>query len=220
MDDLAATGEVIDQTLRELEVINRLLGGNYVTTNGLGKLLKNHTNQSPIQIADLGCGGGDILKLMAQWAKRKNIAVELLGVDANPSIIDYAKENCKEFPNIRFEVEDIFSGAFKARKFDVICCTLFTHHFTDEQLINIFHQFKAQAEIGVVINDLHRHWFAYYAIKWLTRAFSKSYMVRYDAPLSVARSFRKADFYNIMKKAGISSHSLRWMWAFRWQLIF
>lgn len=220
MDDLESSGEVIDQTLRELETINRLLGGNYVTTNGIQKLIKDRNDDKPIVIADLGCGGGDIMKLIASWALKRGIKVELIGFDANPNIIDYAIENCKAFPNMKFEVQDIFSSEFKQRKFDIICCTLFTHHFTDDQLINIFHQFKSQATVGTVINDLHRHWFAYYAIKMLTRVFSKSPMVKYDAPLSVARSFRRKDLRKIMEKAKIQKHHLQWMWAFRWQLLF
>jgi 2-polyprenyl-3-methyl-5-hydroxy-6-metoxy-1,4-benzoquinol methylase len=220
MDDLESSGEVISQTLRELETINRLLGGNYVTTNGLQKLLVKHNPGKVIEVADLGCGGGDIMKLIAKWAIKQNLEIELVGFDANPHIIEYARENCKHYPNIRLEVQDIFSEEFKQRKFDVICCTLFTHHFTDEQLIDIFHQFRSQATTGTVINDLHRHWFAFYAIKLLTKAFSKSPMVKYDAPLSVARSFRRKDFSKILNTASIESYRLRWMWAFRWQLIF
>ena len=220
MDDLESSGEVIDQTLRELEVINRLLGGNYVTTNGLARLLKDKSDKGLITIADLGCGGGDILKLIALWAGKQNLQVELIGFDANSHIIDYAEKNCEGYDNIRFEVQNIFSEEFKQRRFDIICCTLFTHHFTDEQLTNIFRQFDEQSTIGTVINDLHRHWLAYYSIKLLTQLFSKSAMVKNDAPLSVARSFRKKDLQNIMIEAGISSHRLRWMWAFRWQLLF
>jgi len=220
MDDLDASGEVIHQTLKELEVINRLLGGNYVTTNGLAKLLKSKAPKQPLVIADLGCGGGDIMKLISTWAKKKGLNVEIVGFDANPHIIDYAAENCKGFDNIRFEVQDIFSDKFKSRQFDIICCTLFTHHFTDQKLVDIFHQFKQQARLGTVINDLHRHWFAYYAIKLLTQVFSKSPMVQYDAPLSVARAFRRKDMGEIMKNAGISGYQLKWMWAFRWQLLF
>lgn len=220
MDDLESSGEVIHQTLRELEVINRLLGGNYVTTNGIKKLTRGRNSKEPLTIADLGCGGGDIMKLIAQWASKRGINVEIIGFDANPHIIDYAKENCQGYDSLRFEVQDIFSDEFRQRKFDIICCTLFTHHFTDEQLINIFHQFKTQATIGTVINDLHRHWFAYHAIKLLTQVFSKSPMVKYDAPLSVARAFRRSDLRKILAKAAIDKHRLQWMWAFRWQLLF
>ena len=92
--------------------------------------------------------------------------------------------------------------------------------FNPKDMISIFHQFKQQARIGTVINDLHRHWFAYYAIKLLTQAFSKSPMVQYDAPLSVARAFRRKDLCKIMENAKISQYKLKWMWAFRWQLLF
>lgn len=220
MDDLDSGGEIIDQTLRELETVNRLLGGNHVTINGLDKLLGNHSETDPIVIADLGCGGGDIMILVAKWARKKGYSVELKGYDANPNIIAYAERNCTNYPEISFYTEDIFSDSFKANRYDIVICTLFTHHFKDDQLISIFNQFKTQAKIGVVINDLHRHWFAYHSIKLLTQLFSKSPMVRYDAPLSVRRAFRKNELERIMKSADIGSFSLKWMWAFRWQLIF
>ena len=218
MDDLASSEEVIHQTLRELETINRFLGGNQVTTNSLEKLLNNR--QREISIADLGCGGGDMLKLVAKWANRKGLNVKMIGYDANPNIIKFAKENCRAFPNIKFEVQDIFSVEFKAKEFDIILCTLFAHHFHEDALTSVFKQFKKQTKLGVVINDLHRHWFAYHSIKILTKFFSKSEMVQYDGPLSVLRSFSRNDLKQIMKKAQINQYELRWMWAFRWQLIF
>ncbi|MBO3698734.1 methyltransferase domain-containing protein [Roseivirga sp. E12] len=220
MDDLDSGGEIIDQTLRELETINRLLGGNQVTIKGLQQLLRKHSGSEPIVIADLGCGGGDIMILVAKWARRKGYKVELKGYDANPNIVAYAQKNCAEYPETSFYTEDIFSEDFKKNRFDIVICTLFTHHFKDDQLISIFHQFKTQAKIGVVINDLHRHWFAYHSIKLLTQLFSKSPMVKYDAPLSVRRAFRRDELLKIMKSAEIKAFSLRWMWAFRWQLIF
>lgn len=220
MDDLQSSGEVIDQTLRELETINRLLGGNQVTIKGLDRLLKDAQKDTPVVIADLGCGGGDIMILVAKWARKKGLNIVLKGYDANPNIIAYAEKNCADYPEISFYSEDIFSEAFKQNRFDIVLCTLFTHHFKDEQLISIFHQFKKQAKIGVIINDLHRHWLAYYSIKLLTQLFSKSPMVKYDAPLSVRRAFRKSELQKIMESAEIPSFSIKWMWAFRWQLIF
>ncbi len=218
MDDLESGGQIIDQTLKELETINRLLGGNQVTTNGLSQLIRD--NQNEVTIADLGCGGGDILKLVAEWATKKNLKVKMIGYDANPNIIEFAKDNCKAFENIHFEVRDIFSDEFKTQQFDIILCTLFTHHFQDDSLVDIFKQFKKQAKLGVIINDLHRHWFAYHSIKLLTKLFSKSEMVQYDGPLSVLRAFKKHDLELLMDKAEIKEYKLRWMWAFRWQLIF
>jgi 2-polyprenyl-3-methyl-5-hydroxy-6-metoxy-1,4-benzoquinol methylase len=219
MDDLEASGPIIPQTLKELDIINQRLGGNYVTTNGLDQLIKEAPKRQ-LRIADLGCGGGDILKLVAQWASKRGYDVDLVGFDANPHIIEYAKENCSDFPEITFSVQDIFSDRFKSQKFDVILCTLFTHHFHEDDLVKIFMQFKEQANTGVIINDLHRHWLAYYSIKLLTGLFSKSEMVKNDGPLSVKRAFKKPDLEQIMSRASITKFTLKWMWAFRWQLIF
>ena len=218
MDDLESSGPIISQTLKELETINTLLGGNYVTLNGLDTLLNGEGKERTYTVADLGCGGGDILRLIADWGDRKNYSLQLTGFDANPNIITYAETHTQE-PNVRYQSINIFSPEFKQQKFDVVVSTLFFHHFSSEQLAIFFEQLKKQVTVGIVINDLHRHWFAYYSIKWLTKFFSKSPMVVHDAPLSVARAFRKKELEEILEKAGITNFTIRWMWAFRWQVI-
>ena len=67
---------------------------------------------------------------------------------------------------------------------------------------------------GFFINDLHRHWLAYYLIKYITKFFSRSYLVKNDACLSVARSFTKKE-WKIYFRAGIRNYSINWQWAFR-----
>ncbi|MFZ6011145.1 MAG: methyltransferase domain-containing protein [Bacteroidota bacterium] len=220
MDDLNCSGEVVHQTLRELENINYLLGGNHVTLDGVARLLRDRgVAGQPWQITDLGCGGGDMLKLIRGWANKKNIGLRLTGIDANPHIVSFAQTNTPLSCKIQYETVDIFSEKFRSRKMDIALGTLFFHHFTREQLIAFFAQLKMQTTIGFVVNDIHRHWFAYYSIRWLTSLFSKSAMVKYDAPLSVRRAFRKKELIDILEAAGIRDYSIRWMWAFRWQVI-
>ena len=86
MDDLTLSGEELQKNLRELEIINNWLGGHKVVLNALDKLNVHYKNQN-ITIADIGCGGGDTLTTIANWAKCKAIAVELTGIDANASSI-------------------------------------------------------------------------------------------------------------------------------------
>ncbi len=219
MDDLNCSGEVVDQTLRELETINRLLGGNSVTINGLSRLLKHKKNLKKMLLADLGCGGGDMLKLISSWSRKNNFFFDLTGIDANTNIISFAKRNSLNFPDIHYEAIDIFSDEFKSKKFDIIIGTLFFHHFNEEQLVSFFSKAKEQVSLGIVINDIHRHWLAYHSIRLLTKVFSKSAMVKFDAPLSVQRAFTKKELITILKKAEIKNYTLRWMWAFRWQVI-
>lgn len=216
MDDLEIEGPVIDQTLRELDIINRKLGGNGISLRSFKKILSKNKISS---VADLGCGGADILMAMAKIAKKQQQEIMFSGIDANPHIVAWTKGHVNAFPNIEITCENIFDPPFQSKKFDIIHCCLFTHHFTEDQLVSLFKSFKKQARVAIIINDLHRHWLAYYSIRLITRFFSKSYMVRNDAAVSVARGFLKKELVRIMEKAGISTFSLQWKWAFRWQLV-
>ncbi|NOT75432.1 MAG: methyltransferase domain-containing protein [Cyclobacteriaceae bacterium] len=219
MDDLDCHGEVVDQTLRELEFINRWLGGNAVTLEGIKKLFKT-SKKEKLHIADLGCGGGDMLKLLADWGRRNNISLQLTGIDANPHIIAFAKNNCQSYPEISFETLDIFSSNFESRKFDIVMGTLFYHHFSQQMLIDFFTKLRHQVNVGIIINDIHRHWLAYHSIRLLTKFFSKSAMVKFDAPLSVLRAFTKREMIDILNQSGLVPFKLKWKWAFRWLTVY
>lgn len=218
MDDLTSSGPVIAQTLRELEFINKWLGGNAITLNGLRHVLA-HCQQRHLRIADLGCGGGDMLLLISNELKQRNLSGTLTGIDANPNIVAYAQEHTAADPAIRYEAVNIFSGEFRRESFDIVFATLFFHHFTHHQLVELLAHLNDVTRCGIVINDLHRHPLAYYSIKFLTRLFSRSDMVKNDAPVSVHRGFKRSELESILTAAGITRYSLTWKWAFRWQLI-
>lgn len=217
MDDLQSGGAVIEQTLREIETINKLLGGTNVTLKGLSKLITEE--DKTWRIVDIGCGGGDMLRQIAHWARKRHIRVELVGIDANPHVIAYAQASCSAYPEISFRQMDVLSAEFEKVSCDILTATLFLHHFKDEELVKLFSQFQTQARVGLVINDLHRHWVAYRSINLLTALFSKSPMVKYDAGLSVLRGFRSSELRALLRFSRITNYTLRWMWAFRWQLI-
>lgn len=215
MDDLNCAGEVVDQTLRELEFINRTLGGNPVTVDGVHQLLRSNKSNT-LSIIDLGCGGGDMLKLLQQKLPR---GTTFKGIDANPNIVQYAIKHNGQYPVIRFVAIDILSDEFKRESCDIALATLFFHHFTDDQLVAILAHLYKQVKVGIVINDLHRHPLAYYSIKMLTRLFSKSRMVKFDAPLSVLRGFSRKELMAILQRAQIKDYRIKWKWAFRWQIV-
>ncbi len=217
MDDLDCSGPVLEQTLRELKTINRLLGGNGVTNRGLSQVVQRFP-QDQYSLVDLGCGGGDMIAVMQAWASKKNIPIRFIGADANANTIALAKERQKALSEVHWQVANVFDSTFLEDQVDIATCTLFTHHFTDDELVKLFQGLKQKVRLAIVINDLHRHPLAYYSIKWLTRWFSKSPMVQNDAALSVLRSFRRNDWESIFKQAGLTDVHIRWRWAFRWQI--
>ncbi|MEO1254382.1 MAG: methyltransferase domain-containing protein [Bacteroidota bacterium] len=149
MDDLSISGEVIHQTLRELNTINRRLGGNKISVSAFREMIKN---QSAVTLADLGCGGGDIMVEMAQATRKVGCDAKFIGIDANEHIVDYAENNTREYTEISYQAINIFSNEFKVQTFDIIHCCLFVHHFPSEQLVALFKQFKKQARLGVFFN--------------------------------------------------------------------
>ena len=232
IDDLELENDALRQNLEELALINKYLGGNQVTTSGLSKLMfdvrssmfdvqttKIENRKSKIEIADLGCGGGDMLMVMADWAKKRGINAQFIGIDANDFMIDFGTKRTANYPNISYLYQDIYSEEFKEKSFDIVTMTLFCHHFSDESLVTLLQQLKKQTRIGIVINDIHRHWFAYHSIAWITKLFLKSYLVKNDAKLSVWRAFVREDLEKIVQKAGFTNYSIRWKWAFRWEVV-
>ena len=218
MDDLDCKGEVVDQTLRELDFINQWLGGNDVTINAVKAVWRTIPKDQPITIADLGCGSGEMLRILSQLAKREEREVLLYGFDANSNITRFAASHSIDFNNISYQTVNVFSPEFQQQKFDIVLATLFMHHFNEDELVSLFSRLKQQTTTAIIINDIHRHPLAYHSIKLLTKAFSRSAMVKFDAPLSVLRAFTKTELQNILLRAGIKNYQIKWKWAFRWQL--
>lgn len=219
MDDLTCNGEIVHRALRELDIINQWLGGNSVTIDALKICWKEIPKDQVISIADLGCGSGEMLRIISRLARNENRKVKLTGFDANPYIIEYARKHSMEFQDISFETANVFSTEFQNQKFDFVLATLFTHHCNESELIELISSLKNQAHKAIIINDLHRHVLAYYSIALLTRIFSRSAMVRSDGPLSVLRAFKKDELKRVMNRTSVTSYVLKWKWAFRWQLI-
>ena len=214
MDDFTMEGVLFRDTLDKLEIINRFLGGNSVTIKGLKKLLKNQSKNKTITIVDLGCGNGDVLRDVSKFGRKNNYSFKLIGIDANPAAIDYAKELSKEYSELSFKTIDILSEDFKKQSYDVVLCTLFLHHLKNEELISFLKKTTENATIGLVVNDLHRHKLAYYLFK-LIGFFIKNKMVRQDGLTSVLRAFKRKDLENIAKEIKVH-FSIEWKWAFRY----
>ena len=214
MDDFTLDHQTIDPIMDELEVVNKLLGGYRVFFDAFDRM----GLEDGMIISDWGCGGGDSLRVIARAAREKGLQIKLVGVDATASAIEYAREKSAAFPEIQYIHSDVMSPAIKDKQFDIVISSLFTHHFPEEDWIRLIRKMAASARRYVVINDLHRHWFAYHSIGILTRLFSRSEMVRHDSKLSVLRGFKRPELENMLQRAGFRDYTIRWMWAFRWQV--
>jgi 2-polyprenyl-3-methyl-5-hydroxy-6-metoxy-1,4-benzoquinol methylase len=217
MDDLDMSGETLINSLDQLANINKWLGGNKTTIDSLKTILKTNPKDKTISIVDLGCGNGDMLRKVAHFGRKNGYKFDLLGIDANQATIDYAIQLSANFPEITYKKEDVLSKEFATHTYDIAMCTLFLHHFEDPIALDFIQTLLKNAKIGVVINDLHRHWLAYYLFKLLTSVFGNE-MTREDGLTSILKAFKRQDLDRFSKKINFKS-TITWRWAFRYQWI-
>ena len=198
------------ETLKELNTINTWLGGHAITLNGI----KQFTQQDKsIRVCEIGCGGGDNLFAIYKYCSKRNIKVHFIGIDINPECITFARQQYPQLP-CQWICSDYAKVNFDERP-DIIFSSLFCHHFADEELVSMLQWQQKESKKGFFINDLHRHWLAWFLIKNITKFFSKSYLVKNDAAVSVARGFRKKEWQHLFNQAGIQNYKISWQWAFR-----
>lgn len=215
LDEEGIPFAAIAQTMRELNTINTLLGGHAITLEGFKQLVKDKKN---ITVCEIGCGGGDNLVAIVKYCKESQIKIHCIGIDYNCECIAFAKQNEYLKTNTDFICSDYAKVHFENNP-DIIFSSLFCHHFTNEALILQLKWMKENAGDGFFINDLHRHWLAFYLIKYLTKLFSRSFLVKNDACISVARGFKKTDWEYLFSKAGITKYQIHWKWAFRYLIV-
>lgn len=218
MDDFQMEGEVLREALDKIAVINRFLGGNKVTLQGVILLIAGQPKDKIIRITDIGCGNGDMLRTLAAYAKRKKLNFILTGIDANNFTITHAKSLSLNYPNISYQCADIFEER-APEACDIKLCTLTLHHFKEQEIITLLKDFQTSARLGFVINDLHRSAIAYYLFQVVCFVFRLNDMTREDGLVSILRGFKRADLVQFSKQLNFKKYLIKWRWAFRYQWI-
>lgn len=207
MDDFSIHDERVDLALKELRIINRFLGGITTTKSALKYFLNSDNNE--LSIIDIGSGSSD--NLIA--SKKSFPYLKIVSVDKN---IRSLKSILKTSIKLN---SDAFRVPVKDKSFDIVHASLFLHHFTTEETILLIKEFMRISRLGIVVNDLRRSFLALIGIKILTTVFSKSALVKNDAPLSVRRGFRKSELIKLLAYSNIDNYIIKRKWAFRWMLV-
>jgi 2-polyprenyl-3-methyl-5-hydroxy-6-metoxy-1,4-benzoquinol methylase len=219
MDDFAMEGEVLREALDKIAEINQLLGGNKLTLLGVKSLINKVSKTALITIVDVGCGNGDMLRNLCDYAIENHLNFKLIGIDANNYTINHALKLSENYPNISYRCEDIFDKAFSELKYDIVLCTLTLHHFKESEIFDIMNVFHTNAALGVVVNDLQRSSLAYRLFQSLCFVFRLNTMSRADGLVSILRGFKKKELIDFSEKLNFSNYTIKWKWAFRYQWI-
>ena len=202
-DDLAAC-------LADLSQVNTLTRARPPTLNWLAKATGTSSGR-PLCVLDVGFGDGDMLRAIRRWAERRQLALELVGIDINPDTARAARAATPASARIEYVTADLF--AYRPdRPVDLVISSLFTHHLDDAQLVAFLRWMETTAARGWFVNDLHRHALAYHGFRLLSRAAGWHRFVRHDGPVSVARSFRREDWRRALKAAGLEDVPVQVQW--------
>ncbi len=214
MDTEEVGAEDYARCLADLSVVNTVTLARAPTLAFMRRVARGLPAGSALRVLDVGFGQGDMLRRIARWGMRRGLALELEGVDLDPVSAVAAEAVTPPELGIRYRTGDVFDEP--AASVDVVISSLFTHHLTDEQILRFLAFMERTARRGWFINDLHRHPVAYYGFAALSRAAGWHRFVQHDGPLSVARSFRRADWERLLVSAGLERVArVRWRMPFR-----
>ena len=195
------------QCLVDLGQVNRLTLSYRPTLDFLDRLTTTKQQQA-LRIVDVGSGGGDMLRCVERWARRRGVEVVLTGIDLNP----YAALAAREFTPVTSAIEWITGDAFTyTEPVDVVLSSLFTHHLEEAEIVRFLAWSEAVARRGWFVNDLCREVTPFKLFGVLANVMRWHRFVQHDGPVSFRRSFREEDWERMLREAGIANVRLtRW----------
>jgi len=203
LDDFELAGTDLRDALDKIATINRWLGGNKITLDGIHYLRQHCSSTTSLTIIDIGCGNGDMCRAIADYA----------------NTIAHAQLCSKNYPTISYAVQNVFDESFASLQYDVAVCTLTLHHFSDADILSLMALLANKARLGIVINDLHRSALAYRLFQLICFIFQLNDLSREDGLISILRGFKKNELEYYSRQLQLANYRIRWKWAFRYQWI-
>lgn len=177
------------------------------------------TPERRLRILDIACGGGHVAIALARRMARERVSGEVLGCDLSPVAIEYATALAARagVGQVHFASLDVLRDPWP-QGFDVVHCSLFLHHLTDEDVVLVLQKMAEAAGRLVVISDLRRTGlgavFAWAGCRLLTR----STVVHVDGARSVAAAFTTEEALALAHTAGLQTATIRHTWPQRFVL--
>ena len=199
MDDPALPEDTYVAVVRDLAKVNRVTLAHRPT---LAFLRRAVGGRRRFRLLDVGFGDGDMLRAVARWAKRRGHEPELVGIDLNPRSLAAARASTPANITIDWRIGDYAELAGEG--WDCVISSLVAHHMTHAQLVAFLRFMEAETAAGWFVNDLHRHGFAWLGYPLLARLARWHPIVRHDGRLSIARSYRPAEWSPILAEAEVS----------------
>ena len=197
------TPEEYEDCIGELQFVNRWMGDAHSLKATLFPEIEAQSLRS-FSILDVGAGSGELLRVTAAWARETGRRVRAVGLELNERSAESIIEESSHFPEIASVRGDALQLPFSGSEFDYVMCSLFTHHFIEEQIVQILREMSRVAKRRIFVIDLHRNPIAYFLYTTLGKLVLKNRLIRHDGALSILRSFKADELLELAQRAGLS----------------
>lgn len=186
----------------ELQLVNRWMGDAHTLKNTLFREIAAEGLRD-FSVLDVGAGSGELLRVTATWARETNRRMHGVGLELNARSASAILEESHEYPEISSVRGSALSLPFADADFDYVICSLFTHHFGEDHVVQILREMSRVARRRIIVIDLHRHPIAYLLYTTLGKLILKNRLLRHDGALSILRSFKAPELFELGKQAGL-----------------
>lgn len=217
IDDPELATEQLHGALHGLTTINWLSASAAILWPEIRQLALE-AGDRPVRILDIATGAGDVPMALWRKAQRARLRVEIHGTDISERAIAFAEARAKNAQApVTFGRLDVFHDPLPA-SYDVVMCSLFLHHLTDEQAKDLLGRMAAAAKVFVLVNDLRRSSYGLALAHFAGRALTRSPIVRVDAVRSVRAAFTISEARQLAVAAGLAGATVRRRWPCRFLL--
>jgi len=196
------TPEEYESCISELQLVNRWMGDAHSLRSTLFPEIETAALRS-FSILDVGAGSGELLRVAADWARQTNRNLNAVGLELNERSAESINEESQRFDEISSVRGNALELPFADNSFDYVICSLFTHHFVDEQVVTILREMSRVARRRIFVIDLNRHPIAYLLYTTLGKLVLHNRLLRHDGALSILRSFKAVELLELGQRAGL-----------------
>ncbi|MFL5575905.1 MAG: methyltransferase domain-containing protein [Gemmatimonadaceae bacterium] len=190
LDDPDVAPDVVQRSLRDVALANRLFGGTRAVVAELEPVFDalRRGGREGVMLLDVGTGLGDIPERARGAARRRGLALTTVGLDLAEELARSARLRTS------FTVcGSALALPFADKSVDVVTCSQVLHHFVECEARRLIAEMDRVARVRVVISDLRRSWPAAAGI-WLASFPLRFHPVsRHDGVVSVMRGFTTAE---------------------------
>jgi ubiquinone/menaquinone biosynthesis C-methylase UbiE len=149
------------------------------------------------------------------WANQTGRQVRAIGLELNERSAKSINEESNRFREISAVRGDALKLPFFDAEFDYVICSLFTHHFVDEEVVQILSEMSRVAKRRIFVIDLHRHPVAYFLYTTLGNLVLHNRLLRHDGALSILRSFKRDELAELAQRARLQDFRVERRFPFR-----